>query len=81
MARCADEDDVATALCHTSAHGIPVAVRGGGHGSDGYAMPGGALVVDLSATKAVTVETQTRVVSGPSAVRWFRPAARPGRRP
>jgi hypothetical protein len=29
-------------------------------------MPGGALVVDLSATKAVTVDPQTRVVSGPS---------------
>ncbi|MCX5096168.1 FAD-binding protein [Streptomyces sp. NBC_00365] len=53
-------------MCHASAHGIPVAVRGGGHGSDGHAMPGGALVVDLSATKAVTVDPQTRVVSGPS---------------
>jgi FAD/FMN-containing dehydrogenase len=39
IARCADEDDVAAVLRHASAHGIPVAVRGGGHGSDGYAMP------------------------------------------
>ena len=62
IARCADEDDVATVLRHASAHGIPVAVRGGGHGSDGYAMPGGALVVDLSAMKAVTVDPETRVV-------------------
>ncbi|WP_406197843.1 FAD-binding oxidoreductase [Streptomyces europaeiscabiei] len=62
IARCADEDDVATVLRHASARGIPVAVRGGGHGSDGYAMPGGALVVDLSAMKAVTVDPETRVV-------------------
>ncbi|MFI1485205.1 FAD-binding oxidoreductase [Streptomyces sp. NPDC020747] len=62
IARCADEDDVATALRHASVHGIPVAVRGGGHGSDGYAMPGGALVVDLSAMKEVTVDPRTRVV-------------------
>ncbi|MFI1355393.1 FAD-binding oxidoreductase [Streptomyces sp. NPDC020898] len=62
IAQCADEDDVAAVLRYASAHGIPVAVRGGGHGSDGYAMPGGALVVDLSALKAVTVDPETRVV-------------------
>ncbi|WP_030621536.1 FAD-binding oxidoreductase [Streptomyces fulvoviolaceus] len=62
IARCADEDDVATVLRHASAHGIPVAVRGGGHGSDGYAMPGGALVVDLSEMKAITVDPETGVV-------------------
>src|ERR1700742_4236810 len=62
IARCADEDDVATVLRHAHAHGIPVAVRGGGHGSDGYAMPAGALVVVLSAMKKVTVDPATRVV-------------------
>lgn len=62
IAQCADEDDVAAVLRHAAAHGIPVAVRGGGHGSDGYAMPGGALVVDLSAMKKVTVDPETRVV-------------------
>ncbi|MFD8079436.1 FAD-binding oxidoreductase [Streptomyces sp. NPDC059718] len=62
IAQCADEEDVATVLRYASAHGIPVAVRSGGHGSDGYAMPGGALVVDLSAMRAVTVDPQTRVV-------------------
>ncbi|MER5432424.1 FAD-binding oxidoreductase [Streptomyces sp. NPDC002588] len=62
IAQCVDEDDVAAVLRYASAHGIPVAVRGGGHGSDGYAMPGGALVVDLSTMKAVTVDPETRVV-------------------
>ncbi|MEU4097851.1 FAD-binding oxidoreductase [Streptomyces sp. NPDC026673] len=62
IARCADETDVATVLRYASAHGIPVAVRSGGHGSDGYAMPGGALVVDLSAMRTVTVDPETRVV-------------------
>ncbi|MER7786630.1 FAD-binding oxidoreductase [Streptomyces sp. NPDC097640] len=62
IAQCADEDDVATVLRHASARGIPVAVRGGGHGSDGYAMPGGALVVDLSRMKAITVDPWLRVV-------------------
>lgn len=62
IAQCADEEDVAAVLRHASAHGIPVAVRGGGHGSDGYAMPGSALVVDLSAMKTITVDPETRVV-------------------
>lgn len=62
IAQCADEDDIATALRYASAHGIPVAVRGGGHGSDGYAMPGGALVIDLSTMKTVTVDPEKRVV-------------------
>ncbi|MFD0507620.1 FAD-binding oxidoreductase [Streptomyces chiangmaiensis] len=62
IAQCADEEDVATVLRYASAHDIPVAVRGGGHGSDGYAMPGGALVIDLSAMRAITVDPKTRVV-------------------
>ncbi|MGW1542033.1 FAD-binding oxidoreductase [Streptomyces sp. NPDC002309] len=62
IARCADEDDVATVLRYASAHAVPVAVRGGGHGSDGYAMPGGALVVDLSGMRSVTVDPRTRLV-------------------
>lgn len=39
IAQCADEDDVAAVLRHAAAHGIPVAVRGGGHGSDGTRCP------------------------------------------
>ncbi|MGI5142863.1 MULTISPECIES: FAD-binding oxidoreductase [unclassified Streptomyces] len=62
IAQCADESDVATVLRYASAHAIPVAVRGGGHGSDGYAMPGGALVIDLSRMRAITVDPETRVV-------------------
>ncbi|MGW1025421.1 FAD-binding oxidoreductase [Streptomyces sp. NPDC002577] len=62
IAQCTDEHDVATVLRYASARAVPVAVRGGGHGSDGYAMPGGALVVDLSAMKAITVDPETRVV-------------------
>ncbi|MFC9034050.1 FAD-binding oxidoreductase [Streptomyces arboris] len=62
IAQCADEDDVAAVLRYASAHRVPVAVRGGGHGADGYAMPGGALVVDLSPMRKITVDPETRVV-------------------
>lgn len=66
IARCVDERDVATVLRYASDRGIPVAVRGGGHGSDGHAMPGGALVVDLSEMKAINVDPTTRVVRAQS---------------
>ncbi|MFD7227951.1 FAD-binding oxidoreductase [Streptomyces sp. NPDC059881] len=69
IAQCVDEKDVATALRYASAHAVPVAVRSGGHGSDGYAMPGGALVIDLSAMRAVTVDPETRVVRAQPGVR------------
>lgn len=53
---------MATVLRYASTHGIPVAVPGGGHGSDGYVMPAGTLVVDLSSMKAIAVDPSTRVV-------------------
>ncbi|RZB14586.1 FAD-binding oxidoreductase [Streptomyces sp. F001] len=68
IARCADEDDVATALRYASARDLPVAVRSGGHGSDGHAMPGGALVIDLSGLREITVDPDTRTVRAQAGV-------------
>ncbi|MEU3617941.1 FAD-binding oxidoreductase [Streptomyces sp. NPDC006872] len=62
IAQCADEDDVATVLWFAAEKSIAVAVRGGGNGADGQAMPGGALIVDLSALRKVTVDPETRIV-------------------
>jgi hypothetical protein len=64
-----DADDVATVMKYASANGIPVAVRGGGHGADGTAMAGGALVLDLSKIRDVTVDPDTnRVRAGGGAL-------------
>ncbi|MGW2521394.1 FAD-binding oxidoreductase [Streptomyces sp. NPDC001617] len=68
IAQCADEDDVATALRYASARDLPVAVRGGDHGSDGHAMPGGALVLDLSGMRGVSVAPDTRTVRAQAGV-------------
>ncbi|HKT05271.1 MAG TPA: FAD-binding oxidoreductase [Rugosimonospora sp.] len=62
IVQCADAGDVATVLRYASATRTPVAVRGGGHADDDYAMPGGALVVDLSKMRSVTVDPATRIV-------------------
>ncbi|MBE8477354.1 FAD-binding oxidoreductase [Streptomyces sp. 3R004] len=68
IARCTDKDDVAAALRYASARDLPVAVRGGGHGADGHAMPGGALVLDLSGMRETSVDPQTRTVRAQAGV-------------
>lgn len=63
IASCINEEDVVIALRHASSLGVPIAVRGGGHGSDGTAMPADAFVVDLSAMRAVTVDEEALTVT------------------
>lgn len=60
---CAGEEDVIAALAHARSLGTAVAVRGGGHGSDGTAMPAGGYVLDLSPMKEVVVDAESRRVS------------------
>jgi FAD/FMN-containing dehydrogenase len=68
IARAADEDDVVQVMRYASAKGVPVAIRSGGHGVDGSAMPDGALVLDLSALKRIAIDSNTRVCSVESGV-------------
>ncbi|MCI4039979.1 FAD-binding oxidoreductase [Streptomyces sp. TRM75563] len=68
IAQCADEDDVCAVLRYACARDVPVAVRGGGHGADGHAAAGGALVVDLSGMRAISVDPQTRRVRAQAGV-------------
>jgi FAD/FMN-containing dehydrogenase len=60
IARCAGEEDVAVALRFAREHGLPVAVRGGGHNVAGNAMCDDGVVVDLSGLKAMEVDASRR---------------------
>ena len=62
IARAADEQDVLAVARFATETGTPLAVRAGGHGIDGTAMPDGALVVDLTALKAIDIDRATGVV-------------------
>ena len=53
IARCADEDDVATAIRFAHEHGLSLAVRGGGHNVAGTAVVDDGLVIDLSEMRDV----------------------------
>jgi hypothetical protein len=56
IARALDADDVMAAVRFAAEHGRSLAVRAGGHGVDGSAMPNGALVLDLTEFKDIAVQ-------------------------
>jgi FAD/FMN-containing dehydrogenase len=56
IARCVDVEDVRSVVRYAAENGLPLAVRGGGHGIDGKAMPHDAVVADLSQLKGVYVD-------------------------
>jgi len=57
---CRSTDDVVVAVRAARSAGLPIAVRGGGHGVAGHAMADGALVVDLREMRSVTVDPERR---------------------
>jgi hypothetical protein len=61
IARAADADDVACVMRYASDADIPVAIRSGGHSSDGSSMPDGALVLDMTAMKGMHVDPARRI--------------------
>jgi FAD/FMN-containing dehydrogenase len=70
IARCGDAQDVAAALRYARAAGLVVRVRGGGHGPDGFAVADDALVIDLTAMRAVRVDPAGRRVRVQGGATW-----------
>jgi FAD/FMN-containing dehydrogenase len=70
IARCADADDVATAVRFAVEHGLALAVRGGGHNVAGTAVVDDGLVVDLSAMRAVRLAPSGRTVHVQGGATW-----------
>ena len=68
IARCRSTADVVAALRAAVEHGLPIAVRGGGHNVAGHAVCDGGLVVDLSGLIDVEVDPVTSRVTITSAV-------------
>jgi hypothetical protein len=70
IARCADADDVATALRFAGEHDLPIAVRGGGHNVAGTAVVDDGIVIDLSALRAVSIDASGRTVHVQGGATW-----------
>ncbi|MFD6285515.1 FAD-binding oxidoreductase [Streptomyces sp. NPDC060205] len=60
VARCAGAEDVARAIGFARDHGLPLAVRGGGHHGAGLGTCDDGVVVDLSALKDIEVDPGAR---------------------
>jgi FAD/FMN-containing dehydrogenase len=67
---CRSTDDVVAAVEAARAAGLPIAVRGGGHGVAGHAMADGALVVDLREMRSVSVDPERRRARAGGGALW-----------
>lgn len=63
IVRPADAAEVARAVRYARDAGLALAVRGGGHSPAGHGVADGALVIDLSALKEITVDPRRRVAT------------------
>lgn len=59
--RCASVQDIQAGLAQARARGLPVSIRGGGHNVAGHAVGEGALMLDLSGLRGVTVDPARRL--------------------
>jgi FAD/FMN-containing dehydrogenase len=67
---CRSTDDVVSAVQAARMAGLPIAVRGGGHGVAGHAMADGALVVDLREMRSVAVDPERRRARAGGGALW-----------
>ncbi len=70
IARCADADDVATAVRFAAETGMALAVRGGGHNVAGTAVVNGGIVIDLSPMREVRIDASGRTVHVQGGATW-----------
>lgn len=70
IARCRGTADVVDAVNFARAHGLEVAVRGGGHNVAGRATVEGGLMIDLTPMKGVLVDPTRRLVRAQGGATW-----------
>jgi FAD/FMN-containing dehydrogenase len=72
VARCASPDDVIGALAFARDHGLPIAVRAGGHSVAGVSLVDDGLVIDVRPMDDVVVDPQRRIARVGAGATWGR---------
>jgi FAD/FMN-containing dehydrogenase len=70
IVRCAGVADVADAVIFAREHGLRICVRGGAHSAAGLAVADDALMIDLSAMRAVRVDARNRTARAQGGALW-----------
>ncbi len=70
ISRCRSVDDVITSVRFAVEQGLPVSIRGGGHNVAGHAVGDGALMIDLSCLRGVTVDPHHKTASVQGGALW-----------
>jgi FAD/FMN-containing dehydrogenase len=65
-----DVDDVRTAVSFAAESGLPVSIRGGGHGVAGHCVGDGSVVVDLRLMREVVVDADARTATCGGGALW-----------
>ena len=68
IARCATPDDVAGAVRFARAHGLQVAVRGGGHSFPGLSVCDDGMLIDLGPMKGIRIDPAARTARAQAGV-------------
>jgi FAD/FMN-containing dehydrogenase len=70
IVRPVNADDVAAAVAFARDHGLPLAIRGGGHNGGGLGTVDEGVVIDLSGLKSIEVDANTRTVRVGGGCTW-----------
>jgi FAD/FMN-containing dehydrogenase len=70
LCRCADTDDVVTAMRFARDAGLPVAVRGGGHHASGLSLVDQGLVIDVGGLRGIALDRDAAEVTVGAGAGW-----------
>jgi FAD/FMN-containing dehydrogenase len=70
IARCTGVTDVVRAVEFAQTHGLPVAVRSGGHNVAGFGTCDGGIVIDLSAMRGISLDLVRRRATAQPGATW-----------
>jgi FAD/FMN-containing dehydrogenase len=70
IVRCAGAGDVVAGVLLAREAGLPLSIKGGGHGVNGHAVCDDGVMLDLSPMKRIDVDPEARVVRAQAGVNW-----------